>query len=59
MCPSTTSLSEVGKTHVIREATQYLEPEKEKQIVEFNDQTTGASSTIDGETEKQVPERKR
>jgi hypothetical protein len=52
-------LSEVGKTHATREATQYLELEKEKQIVEFNDQTTGASSTIDGETEKQVPEWKR
>jgi hypothetical protein len=54
MSPSTTSLPEAGEIHATREAIYYLEPEEDKQIVEFNDQTTGPSSTIDGETEKQL-----
>jgi thiol:disulfide interchange protein len=50
--PPTTPLPEADKPKATREATRYLEPEKQKQNVAFNDQSTGAPSTVEVETEK-------
>ncbi|KAL9121673.1 MAG: hypothetical protein Q9187_001772, partial [Circinaria calcarea] len=52
MSPSTTPLPEADKPYASREVTPYLEPEKGKQNVEFNNQSTGAPSTVEAETEK-------
>ncbi len=52
MSPSTTPLPEADKPEASREATPHLEPEKDKQNVEFNDQPTRTSLTVKAETEK-------
>lgn len=51
MSPSTTPLSPVDRREASQEPAPYLEPEKDKQNIEFNEQSTRTSSTVDAETE--------
>lgn len=52
MSQSTNPLSEAARLEATREATSYLEPEKDNQNVEPNDKSLETSSTVEIETEK-------
>ncbi|KAF2122755.1 major facilitator superfamily transporter [Lophiotrema nucula] len=52
MAPSTNYLPEADKPNASQEATPYLETEKEKQNVEYSDQSTRSPSTAEAETDK-------